>query len=172
MLPCAHVCVLLARTLTTPTLRFQQPFQNLFHYKSLGVGSLLQGKAWSCISQGSYYAGLTIFSLRASVQYPSSSVCISWLGRQLINIISDLVLSKKQISGIGATSLIDGDNSSNYLSVSVCPGCVIKFSMIPSPNSSNWTIEGTAATAAGHWRVLHQCARRKARRGGHISSTQ
>src|SRR6218665_1352603 len=38
MLPCVHVSVLLARILTTSTLRFQQPFRNLFHYKLLVVG--------------------------------------------------------------------------------------------------------------------------------------
>src|SRR6218665_2728930 len=38
MLTCVHVSALLARILTTPTLRFQKPFRNLFHYKLLGVG--------------------------------------------------------------------------------------------------------------------------------------
>src|SRR6218665_1789698 len=72
-------------------------------------GGLLQGKAWSCISQGSY-AGLTIFS----------SVCISWYGRQLITIISDLVISKKQISRIGAGSLIGGRQQQLSVWLSVC----------------------------------------------------
>jgi len=39
---------------------------NLFHFKfvpHLGVGGLLQGSVWSCISQVSH-AGLTIFSCR------------------------------------------------------------------------------------------------------------
>ena len=53
---------------------------------------------------------------RASVQYPSTSVCISWHGRQLITIISHLVPSKKQISGIRATS-------SNCLSVCLGLSC-------------------------------------------------
>src|SRR6218665_544294 len=42
---------------------------------------------------------------------PFHSVYISWYGKQLITIISDLVPSKKQISGIGATSLIGGASS-------------------------------------------------------------
>src|SRR6218665_2384032 len=159
MLPCVHVSVLLARILTTPTLRFQQP------YKSLGVGGYLQGKAWSYISQGSYYDGLTTFSCMVSVQYPSTSVCIIWYGRKLITIISHLVPSKKQISGIGATSLIYAETAavtvflSVCLSVSVCLFLFLSCSMIPSPNSSNGTTESIAATAAVHWRVLQQCAR-------------
>jgi len=50
---------------------------------------------------------------------PVHSVCISWYmyGRQLITIISDLVPSKKQISGIGATSLIGGASSSKGPSI-------------------------------------------------------
>src|SRR6218665_2990222 len=75
------------------------------------VGGLLQGKAWSFISQGSY-AGLTIFS----------SVCISWYGRQLITIISDLVPSKKQISRIGACSLIGCCQQQLSVCLSVCLG--------------------------------------------------
>jgi len=49
------------------------------------------------VSQGSC-AGLTIFT----------SVCISWYGKQLITITSDLVSSNKQISRIGTCSLIGG----------------------------------------------------------------
>src|SRR6218665_219600 len=55
------------------------------------------------------YAGLTIFT----------SVCIRWYGRQLITIpsLSATVPSKKQISGIGACSLIGVASSINCLSV-------------------------------------------------------
>ena len=49
---------------------------------------------------GHNYAGLTILSCKASVHYPSTSVCMSWYPRQLITIISDLLPSKKQIIGI------------------------------------------------------------------------
>jgi len=98
--------------------------RNLFHDKSLGVGGLLQGSAWSCVSQVSY-DGLTIFSFRVSIAYPSTYICVSWYGRQLITIISDLVPSKKEISGIGASSVIGGASSSNcrpvcLSSVSAC----------------------------------------------------
>src|SRR6218665_3761785 len=85
----------------------------------LCVGGLLQGKAWSCISQGSY-AGLAIFS----------SVCISWYGRQLITIISDLVPSKKQISRIGACSLIGGHQQQLSVCLSVCLGLCCFFSKL------------------------------------------
>src|SRR6218665_2956023 len=72
----------------------------------------------------------------------SNSVCIRWYGRQLITTISHLVPSKKQISGIGATSRIGDASSSNFLSVSVCLFLFLSFAMIPSPNSSNGTTEG------------------------------
>src|SRR6218665_3783369 len=91
-------CVMLSRIVTTPTLLFHQPRlfrRSAYHW----VWGLLQGKAWSYISHGSY-VGLTIFSFRASVHYPSTSVCISWYPRQLITIISNLLPSKKQIIGI------------------------------------------------------------------------
>src|SRR6218665_860708 len=84
--------------LTTPALLFHKP--RLFRRPANHwVWGLLQGKAWSCISHGSY-AGLTIFSYRASVHYFSTSLCISWYPRQLITIISDFLPSKKQIIGI------------------------------------------------------------------------
>src|SRR6218665_2391395 len=70
----------------------------------IGCGGLLQCKAWSCISQGSYYSVLTIFSSSVSVQNPSTSVCISWYRRQLITIISQSVPSKKQIGGTGQSA--------------------------------------------------------------------
>jgi len=82
---------------------------------------------------------------RASVQYPSTSVCISWHGRKLITIISRLVPSKKQISCIGATSLIGRASSSNCLSVCLSRSVLflfLRFPMITSPNSSNWTTQG------------------------------
>src|SRR6218665_1222144 len=71
----------------------------------------MQGKAWSCVSRGSY-AGFTIFTY----------VCISWYGRQLITIISHLVPSKKHISNIGACSLICDASSSIIVCLSVCFG--------------------------------------------------
>src|SRR6218665_1047443 len=97
--PVCGRCVMLSCILTTPALLFHQPrlFCRLANHWVWG--GLLQGKAWSCISHGSY-AGLTIFSCRASVRYPYTSVCISWYPRQLITIISDLLPSNKQIIGI------------------------------------------------------------------------
>src|SRR6218665_2073863 len=99
-------------------------FENLFHCKLLGVGFT----AGQCLKL--YFPGMICWvdnlQLHGSVQYPSTSVFISWYGRQLITIISDLVPSKKQISDIMATRLID--SSGNCLSVSVCPVSFVKFS--------------------------------------------
>src|SRR6218665_2182859 len=98
----------------------------------LCVGGLLQDKAWSCISQGSY-GGLKVFT----------SVCISWYGRQLITIISDLVPSKKQISRIGACSLIGrASSNTNCLSVWICVVSFLNFSNDSLPKTSNRTTEG------------------------------
>src|SRR6218665_270064 len=118
MFLCVLVSIPLVRILTTPTSRFQQPFRNLFHFKSLSAGVYCRARLGVVFPRDhNYYAVFTNFSLRASVQCPSTSVCISWYGRQLLTIISHLVPSKKQISGVGATSLIDGSSSSNCLTV-------------------------------------------------------
>src|SRR6218665_1656992 len=54
-------------------------------------------------------------------------VCISWYGRRLITIISDLVPSKKQISRIGACSLIGGASNSNCLSACLSRSVLFLF---------------------------------------------
>ena len=147
---------MLSRILTTPALLFHQP--RLFRWPANHwLWGLLQGKAWSCISQVSY-AGLTIFSCRASVHYLSTSVCItcSLYPRLLITIISDLLPSKKQIIGIRGKqpNRRHQQQLSVSLFVSVCPVSFLNFPMISSPKTSNGTIQGIAATAAVHWRVL------------------
>src|SRR6218665_3936804 len=89
------VCFMSARILATPPCAISPAAASDTQHRrcsclvvcAICVGGLLQNKAWSCIAQESY-AGLTIFS----------SVCISWYGRQLITIISDLVPSNKQTS--------------------------------------------------------------------------
>src|SRR6218665_1052616 len=113
-------------------------------------GGLLQGKAWSCISQGSY-GGLKVFT----------SVCISWYGRQLIIIISDLVPSKKQISRIGACSLIGrASSNTNCLSVWICVVSFLNFSNDSLPKTSNRTTEGYSSNLSCELAgVVTVCAR-------------
>jgi len=155
MLPCVYVSVLLVRILTTPTLRFQRPFWNLFHYKSLGVWVYCSARLGVVFPRDHIVDNLQFQAFSSKL---FRSVWISWYGKQLITIISDLVPSKKQLSGIGATSLIGGASNTNCLSVclsvSVCLFLFLSFPIIPYPNSSNGTTEGISATAPLHWRVL------------------
>src|SRR6218665_898805 len=110
-----------ARILATPPVRFRRPLSLTQHRRcsclvvcSICVGVYCRARLGVVFLRGSY-AGLTIFS----------SVCISWYGRQLITIISDLVPSKKQISRIGAFSLIGGRQQ--QLSVWVCAVSFLNF---------------------------------------------
>src|SRR6218665_492800 len=122
ILSCVHVSVLLARILTTPFRVFhtQHTRSSLIKTASGMWGVYCRARLGVIFFKGSYYAVLTFFSFRDSVQYPSTSVSISWHGRQLITVLYHLsfsIPSKKQISGIGTTSLIGGASSSNCLSV-------------------------------------------------------
>src|SRR6218665_3582177 len=100
------------------------------------------------VSQRSY-AGFTMFTY----------VCISWYGRQLITIISHLVPSKKQISLIGAYSLICGASSSNCLSGSVMY-LFLTFPMIPSTNNSKGKKARHSSNRSCALGVVAVCARK------------
>jgi len=149
MLPCVHVSVLLARMLTTPTLLFQQPFRvfrrpatvlHTQHTRSSLIKQLPSGMCYLwrvycrarlgvIFPRDHIMLGWQSSVFRASVQYPSTSVCISWHGRKVKTtcIISRLVPSKKQISGDGATRLIGGASSSNCLSVCLSGSVLFLF---------------------------------------------
>src|SRR6218665_828008 len=86
-------------------------------------------------------------------------VCISWYGRQLITIIPHLVPLKKQISRMGACSLICSASSSNCLSVCLSGSVLflfLTFPVIPSPNSS----KGKKASCNCALGVVAVCARK------------
>src|SRR6218665_4043459 len=110
---CVHVSVLLV-----PPCDSNSPF---------GICSTISHWVWGFTAgQGLelYFPGIILCCVD-NLQFqgfgpkPVHSVCISWYiyGRQLITIISDLVPSKKQISGIGATRLIGGASSSKGPSI-------------------------------------------------------
>src|SRR6218665_3256689 len=87
------VCFMSARILATPPCAISPAaISDTQHRRcsclvvcAICVGGLLQGKAWSCISQGSY-AGNSW----------NENLLFGLYVRQLITIISDLVPSKKQ----------------------------------------------------------------------------
>src|SRR6218665_426944 len=71
--------------------------------------------------------------------------------KHALTSLSATVPSKKQISGIGACSLIGVTSINNCLSVCFALSCFfLNFPMIPSPKSSNGTTDGVATSADMH----------------------
>src|SRR6218665_3853041 len=113
------MCFMRARILPTPALwNFKCHGQLLSMTHSITL-QLPSGLSYLCV--GVYCRA------RLGAGHIFTSVCISWYGRQLITIISDLVPSKKQISRIGACSLVGGTSSSNCVSACLSRSVLFLF---------------------------------------------
>src|SRR6218665_477375 len=100
------MCFMRARILPTPAL---------WNFKCHGRLLSMTHSITLQLPSGLCYLCVKVYC-RARLGAVFLMVCISWYGRQLITIISDLVSSKKQISRIGACSPIGGASNSNCLS--------------------------------------------------------
>src|SRR6218665_2384031 len=124
MLPCVHVSVLLARILTTPTLRFQQP------YKSLGVGGLTAGQGLELYFPGIILCWVDNLQLQGFGPIPFHFGLYYLVWEEINNYHLSLSAIKETNQWHwGNQPNICGDSSSNCLSVclSVCLGLPVSF---------------------------------------------